>query len=127
MQAIADNMLLKFPEFMASSNVKSDSQRPQPLKVSRSFPRVEPNSPDRSNRDHRASTIQNGVTPEGVIADKREDAKSKMQPDVFEKSPEGGDDHGAGEEIGGKLPADFDELPIELVSLTDRSVSTLFQ
>lgn len=61
------------------------------------------------------------------MADKKEDNKSKMHPDVFEKSPEGVDDHGAGEEIGGKLPADFDELPIELVSLTDRLVGTFFQ
>jgi len=40
------------------------------------------------------------------------------QPDAFEKSPEQYEGNGV---LGatGKLPDDFDELPIELVSLSD--------
>lgn len=42
---------------------------------------------------------------------------STRQPDSFEKMSE--EDEGAAH-ASEKLPADFDELPIELVSLTDR-------
>jgi hypothetical protein len=118
MQAITDNMLLKFPDFMASPR-KGESQRPLPLK-SRSFPR--PDSPDHSTRGQRASTIQNGVKPERIISDEknseRETKKSRMRLDAF-KSQDG---DRLGDEVTGKLPADFDQLPIELVSLADRLV-----
>jgi hypothetical protein len=49
----------------------------------------------------------------------RRSGMPRTQPDAFEKSSED-EDHNAAEEASGKLPADFDELPIELVSLTDR-------
>lgn len=52
----------------------------------------------------------------------RDGKKSKVQPDAFEKSSQEERESGAGDEATGKLPADFDELPIELVSLTDRYV-----
>lgn len=42
---------------------------------------------------------------------------SARQPDSFEKMPE---EDEATAQTSEKLPADFDELPIELVSLTDR-------
>lgn len=124
MQAITDNMLLKLPDFMASSNGrKNESQRPRPIHVSKSFSKLEPASPDRSTRSTRANTIQNGVISEGVMSDKtntREAKKPKVQPAAFEKGPQDDGEPGTGDETTGKLPADFDELPIELVSLTDR-------
>ena len=111
---------------MASSNgKKSDNHRPHPLHTSRSFSRIEPASPKQSTRTQRASTIQNGVIPEDAMSDKSSASKgagnSGRQQDVFghgtedEEEEDGTDDEGSG-----KLPADFDELPIELVSLTDR-------
>jgi hypothetical protein len=125
MQAITDKMLLKLPDFMASPNPKK-TEHPHPLKVSRSYPRTEPVSPSNPSRGHGASTVQNGVKPEGITTDsskeQKETKKSKMQPDAFEKSPEGEDYHATGDEVTGKLPADFDRLPIELISLTDRCV-----
>jgi hypothetical protein len=50
----------------------------------------------------------------------RDNSKPKVQPDAFEKSSPQDQEPGAGDEVAGKLPADFDELPIELVSLADR-------
>jgi hypothetical protein len=123
MQAITDKMLFKLPEFMASSNGrKSDAHRPRPLQASKSWSRIEPESPSRSTRSTRASIVQNGAVPE-VSSNKaiRKDKMSKAKSDVFEKGADE-DVRGAVDEATGKLPADFDELPIELVSLTDRSV-----
>lgn len=129
MQAIADNRLFSLPHFMASSNGrKSDSQRPPALHLSKSFTRVEPPpSQGRSTRNQRASTIQNGVIPESVMANmSRENQKPRAQPDAFETHSE--EDNEDTEDTvtpidgPGKLPDDFDELPIELASLSDRSV-----
>ena len=50
----------------------------------------------------------------------KDSGKPKPQPDVLEKSAQKAGGPGAAGEVTGKLPADFDELPIELVSLTDR-------
>jgi hypothetical protein len=120
MQAITDSMLLKLPDFMASPNGrKNESQRPRPIHVSKSFSKLEPASPDRTSRSSRASTIQNGVIPAAIMSDKtnmRNENKTK------EKSPQEDGASGTGDEVTGKLPADFDELPIELVSLSDRLV-----
>jgi hypothetical protein len=121
MEAIPDQMLLKLP-FMASNPKKSDSQRPYPLLLSKSFSRAEQGSPGHSTRNQRANTVQSAVIPESTkssIADKRKSRndleKAQTPTDIFEKSPDG-------EEVTGKLPIDFDQLPIELVSLTDRWV-----
>jgi hypothetical protein len=125
MITLTDKMAFKLPDFMASSESrKRDSQRPQPLHVSKSFSKLEPASPDRSTRVQRASTIQNGVNPEGAMSDKSQQAQgSPRRPtDTFEKSSEDEEDQGQTGEVSEKLPPDFDELPIELVSLTDRSV-----
>jgi hypothetical protein len=125
MQAIADNMHFTLPDFMASSNGrKSDNQRPRPLHTSRSFSRIEAASPKPSTRSQRASTIQNGVITEDAMSEVSNDSNKKRggdQADAFEKSS---DDESpeAADEGNGKLRSDFDELPIELISLTDRSV-----
>ena len=125
MQAISNNVMFALPDFMASANGrKSDSQRPRPLHLSKSFTRVGPPSPDRLTRNQRASTIQNGVTPEKVMANvSRENTKPRAQPDAFETHSEGDDDDtGTPIEGPGKLPDNFDELPVELASLSDTSV-----
>lgn len=102
---------------MASSNVrKGDAHRPQHLHVSKSFSRSEPSSPA-TTRNQRASTVQNGAYPAVSMSDKSERKVSAPQPDVYEKSSEADENM---REMTGKLPADFDELPIELVALADR-------
>ncbi|CZR59258.1 related to VPS9 [Phialocephala subalpina] len=123
-------MVFSLPDFMASPDKKkSDSQRPRPLHLSKSFSRVDPPSPDHSTRVSRASTIQNGVIPEVVMADKTNvvihNGNAKRQPDAFEKASEEDEDHETADEGSGKLPDDFDELPIELVSLSDSFIDSL--
>lgn len=125
MTSLADKMMFKLPDFMApSGNKKSDSQRPRPLHVSRSFSKPEPASPDISTRVQRASTIQNGVDLQGKMSSKpaQDQRSSQRQADAFEKSSEDEEDQGQTGGASEKLPSDFDELPIELISLTDRSV-----
>lgn len=124
MQSFTDKMAFRLPDFMSSSTTsagrKGNSQRPQPLKVSRSFSRPEPSSPDRS-RPLRAHTIQNGTIKEGAAADTTSASNPKMsQPDVFEKTPVDADGQKLGEEASGKHHIDIHELPIELASLSDR-------
>jgi hypothetical protein len=46
----------------------------------------------------------------------------RLQPDAFEKSSEESEESGNTEEETAKLPDGFDELPIELASLSDRYV-----
>ena len=62
--------------------------------------------------------------PEKVMANlSRENARPRAQPDAFENHLE--EDEGDTEtpiEGSGKLPDDFDELPVELASLSDTSV-----
>jgi hypothetical protein len=125
MQAISNNVMFALPDFMASANGrKNDSQRPRPLHLSKSFTRVEPPSPERLTRNQRASTIQNGAMPEKVMANvSRENVRPRAQPDAFENhSEEDEDDTETPIEGPGKLPDDFDELPVELASLSDTSV-----
>lgn len=125
MQAITETMMFKLPDFMASPNPrKSDSQRPRPLHISKSFTRAEPASPDRLTRSQRASTIQNGSMPERVRTGTRME-NEKHRKDVFEKTSEDDDDNGTEDEVTGKLPDDFDELPIELQSLSDSFIESL--
>ena len=130
MESLADKMLLTLPDFMASVHGrKADSARPRPLHVSKSFSR-DPVSPGSTTRIKRASTVQNGLIPEIVTSDRSEMSMGKErlreEPDAFEKASEDGADVGAMTESTGKLPVDFDELPIELVGLTDRSVPSRF-
>lgn len=126
MQSFTDKMHFTLLDFMSSPESKSDSPRPRPLQSSKSFSIEEPSSsPDRSFRPLRANTIQNGTIPSVLVSDRsksRENRRPGTQSDIFEKSSE---DEGNGEmaHVSGKLPADFDELPIELVSLADRLVN----
>lgn len=53
----------------------------------------------------------------------RENARPRAQPDAFENpSEEDEDDTGTPIEGLGKFPDNFDELPVELESLSDTSV-----
>jgi hypothetical protein len=53
----------------------------------------------------------------------RENMKPRAQPDAFETHEEDDeDDTGTPIEGPGKLPDNFDELPVELASLSDTSV-----
>ena len=122
MQAIADKMIFTLPDFMASSNArKSDNQRPRPLQLSQSFSRIGPANLDLSTRTQRASTIQNGVARKGAMVNKSNENR-RVPPDAFEKSSEDKGESGNTEEETAKLPDNFDELPIELASLSDRYV-----
>ncbi|KAG4440260.1 hypothetical protein IFR05_004279 [Cadophora sp. M221] len=133
MQAITDKMMFTLPDFMASpERKKSEQQRPRPLQLSKSFIKPPPASPDRGTRAQRASTIQNGVASPTMMSDKSSAAKGDMrqrtQPDLFEKGGEGEEeenDSGGNNETNGKLPDDFDKLPIELVSLSDSFIDSL--
>ncbi|RAL60149.1 hypothetical protein DID88_000774 [Monilinia fructigena] len=115
-------------DFMSSPENKSDSPRPRPLQSSKSFSIEEPSSsPDRSFRPLRANTIQNGTIPSVLVSDKtksRENRRPGTQSDILEKSSEDGG-NGKTADVSGKLPADFDELPIELVSLADSFIDSL--
>lgn len=69
----------------------------------------------------RASTLD-GASPNAKPEDINhiETVKSHAEPDVFDSTADvirmKGDNEG---ENGAKLPSDFDELPVELISLTD--------
>lgn len=52
----------------------------------------------------------------------KESRRQRTQSDVFDKGSEDEEDARSAGEGNGKLPDDFDQLPIELVSLSDRSV-----
>lgn len=129
MQSFTDKMHFTLPDFMSSPGKKSDSQRPRPLQLSKSFSNQEPpSSPDRLSRPLRANTIQNGTVPSILMSDTAklgENQRPGTQSNIFEKTSEDGGEGGESTEASGKLPVDFDELPIELVSLADRSVESL--
>jgi hypothetical protein len=132
--AAADKMF-KLPDFMAPSNKKPHDHRPRPLQSSKSWSRIEPESPSRPGRNKNASTTQKSTTQNGAgpELDKKEHADqtstfqesnmSKVEPDVFEK---GTDEDGRHEAVEGvsRMSVDCDDLPIELISLTDRYVQS---
>ncbi|KAL8723724.1 MAG: hypothetical protein Q9225_000019 [Loekoesia sp. 1 TL-2023] len=81
----------------------------------------------------RASTLQNGAIPESTSPEKiqplRSEGANPQNGDIFEKDSAStldgsGKIAAAKEELQG-LPAGFDDLPIELVSLTDRFIESL--
>lgn len=123
--------MFKLPNFMAPSSKKSHDHRPRPLQSSKSWSRIEPDSPSRAGHSQHSTKAQNGEGPQidstgdttdqpGTLSEKN---LSKMeQPDVFEKSTDEDGQHEAVEGITGRLSVDCDDLPIELISLTDRFV-----
>ena len=108
----------------------STGGRPSAMQTAKSFSRFEP-APSSPLTRSRASTIQGGVIPQlhtpeipRASTESRTDGQAK---DVFDKSLsfEGGDgdvspdlDRTPSRSLS--LPERFEELPIELMSLTDR-------
>ncbi|KAI6712439.1 hypothetical protein JHW43_005066 [Diplocarpon mali] len=127
MQAVTDKMLFALPDFMASPERKKD-QRPRPLQLSKSFTKPPPASPEHGNRIQRASTIQNGAMARENTADNPDASPGKSRfrtPDIFEKGGSADEVDNAAVKASGKLPDDFDQLPIELVSLSDSFIDSL--
>ncbi|KAK3942399.1 hypothetical protein QBC46DRAFT_352382 [Diplogelasinospora grovesii] len=109
-----------------ASTPKNSANRPSPLRTAKSFPREPPQSsapaPD-STRPKRASTMQNGspstktkATQRTVTETKGEDGETT---DTFESriSEEGMEEP--------RASVDLDDLPIELISLTDSFIDQL--
>lgn len=96
------------------------SQRPSPLRSTRSFPRPEPPAPE-TTRSKRASTLQNGASPAQRSASRplAKQGSDAENPDTFESriSEEGSEPP--------RASVDLDELPIELISFTDRFIEQL--
>lgn len=110
---------------MASSSTrKSESQRSRPH-ASKSFSRIEPTSPGSPTRSSRANTIQSASIPERPSLEKEhvsENDKPSSRQDVFDNSSHIDEKNDGAEEKTNHSPTEFDELPIELKALTDRSV-----
>lgn len=110
---------------MASSSTrKSETQRSRPH-ASKSFSRIEPDSPGSSTRSSRANTIQSVSIPERPFLEKEhvsENDKPSSRPDVFDNSSQVDKKNDDAEETTSHSPTEFDELPIELKALTDRLV-----
>src|SRR4051812_22503035 len=113
MQEVTDSIISRFPSFMASTtNARLPDIQRRPLQSSKSWSRIESEStaiPEADNPKEPSTLKEKGLVD--------------MRPDLFEKSSEDDERKAAVEGIAGRLSADFDELPIELVSLTDRLVS----
>jgi hypothetical protein len=65
------------------------------------------------------------VIPDRLIfgqGNERDGGNTKSQPDAFERSTQEDGESEVANDGPGKLTGDVDELPIELISLTDRSV-----
>lgn len=118
------------------ADISSTSRRPRPSQTSRSFTRLEPAAAQTSPPRNRASTLQERKTL-GVSSPTRISSVEDLQGpvsdgDIFAQSPIDVDEKKL-EEPGGpsqsaplatdpvRSATDFvDELPIELISLTDR-------
>lgn len=101
----------------------SPSPRPNPLRTAKSFTRAENNDPLSVARPKRASTIQNGVLPKitttGISSQIVEEPESAGT-DAFENSQH--DDEPPEQP---RTSVDLDDLPIELISLTDNFIEGL--
>lgn len=112
-----------------ANNQPVDSRRPRTLHISRSFTRLEspqktPDSPSRL----RASTIQNptihtipearniGLNITNVTQSKTGDIFESVEEDDSRLDSE----HGKAAEAEAEVPQTFDQLPIEIRSLSDR-------
>ncbi|OAL39489.1 hypothetical protein AYO20_01359 [Fonsecaea nubica] len=104
-----------------SRNFSTGSTKSRPSAIStKSFTRYEPPAPSSPAGRNRASTIQ-AVT--SLKSPKKQDSSPE---DIFEK-PINEEDEPPSPDLGraNSLPDRFDELPIELASLTDRFIESL--
>lgn len=100
------------------------SQRPNPLRTTKSFTQKETNDPLSSPRVKRASTIQNGSLPKLVTTGQHMAPKITEEPesaDAFENTHN--DDTPIESQPRGSV--DLDDLPIELIGLTDSFIENL--
>jgi len=100
----------KMSRTVSAGSVKT---RPSPLST-KSFTRYEPSSssPSASSVRSRASTIASPSVPRRSHDDERQDVFNKVADTEDQASPS--------LDTPSSLPDRFDELPIELASLTDR-------
>ena len=110
------------------NSVSVDGNRPPSLHSTKSFSRYEPQqipSPSRS----RSSTLQNEIKLETEPSEKTKpgimlNAPSTREEDVFEKNALNSNHDRSKpmnpEVVADQFPEGFDDLPIELISLTDR-------
>ena len=105
---------------MAPSTPAQSSEQPRPgtLRTSRSFPRpaVQETTIDPLTRAQRASTFQNGTTPEIKViqTSPKKDRAEPDRRDTFETAE-------TAEPIDPpRASVDIEDIPIELISLTDK-------
>ncbi|GAD93802.1 VPS9 domain protein [Paecilomyces variotii No. 5] len=120
---------------MSSNSSEDVPKRPSGLHPARSFTRMESSTTANPFARTRSKTMQNMTAPESVDSDalplplSPEDDSGEGEPDVFEKRGSSDSENGNNAEDGDPLvestEAGFDELPIELMSLTDRFVNSL--
>lgn len=102
----------------------SQQQRPNPLRTVKSFTPKETNDPLASPRTKRATTIQNGSLPKIVTSGQQMASQIAEEPesaDAFENTHN--DDTPVEPQPRGSV--DLDDLPIELISLTDSFIENL--
>ena len=106
----------------ASNN--GDEPRRRPLQAYNSFPRIDSDVND-STRRSRASTLdrtsRNLSNENGTSNAENVQANSEQFPSTNDRLRTGTDNSGGTDAI--ELPSGFDELPVELISLTDTQVS----
>lgn len=102
---------------------KHADARPKPLRTTKSFPRADEQPPASPGaRSQRASTIQNGAPPKVTALGQAPASIIKVEeesPDAFETSQ--GDDPSEPP----RTSVDLDDLPIELIGLTDSFIESL--
>lgn len=105
------------------SPMASPSPRPNPLRTTKSFTRIEHNDPLSSPRIKRASTIQNGSLPKIVTSGQQITSQIAEEPesaDAFENNQP------ADTPVEpSRTSVDLDDLPIELIGLTDNFIDSL--
>ena len=107
-----------------TNSISAQAQRPFNLQSSKSFTRYESSKPEPRSRN-RASSLRNGLTANTPENEKNAPALEPSRGgDVFEKRNSEEDRREtkamvASTSVEG-YPEGFDELPIELISLTDR-------
>lgn len=105
------------------SPMASPHSRPNPLRTTKSFTRTDHNDPLSSPRIKRASTIQNGSLPKIVTSGQQITSQIVEEPesaDAFENNQ--------AEDTPIEPPrtsVDLDDLPIELIGLTDHFIESL--
>lgn len=110
-------MAFSISDFMATPSPPNGSEsRPGSLRSTKSFPRHENQGTiAASSRSQRANTLQNGSTPEITVAQHKSPQKQRSRSDAFEATEEDPIEPP-------RASVDLDDIPIELVSMTDKYV-----